>query len=259
MSTKRFLSLCALAVATAACDSATAPGAKSVSLSFAGARPAGVAAGFRSSATMANAVGDSLMVTAGSDTLVITRVEVVAREIELRRAGVSGCDSTLSSDSCEYFSASARLVVLPLTDVASQVLEVDVAAGTYSSMRMKVHKVSDDAGDAAFLVANPNWPTGESIRVTGFYNGTPFTYLSDVNFHAEESLSPPLVVDGATPTNLTVRIDIASWFRNGAAGPLINPATAGSGGGNKSTVENNIQNSVRAFEDRDRDGDERDG
>lgn len=257
MFSTRFLAGCTLLLTTAACDGSTAPNTRRVGFSFSGVRPAGVAAGFL--APTANAVGDSLSVTDGSNTLIFTKVEVVAREIELRRAGVVSCDSSAATDDCEYFSASARLVVLPLTQAATQALTVEVPAGTYSSVRMKVHKVSDDSGDAAFLVANPNWPSRQSIRVTGFYNGAAFTYLSDVNFDAEETLTPNLVVDATTQTNLTVRIDLTTWFRDGANGPLINPATAGSGGGNKSVVENNIKNSVKMFEDEDLDGDERDG
>lgn len=257
MFTKRFLAGCVFLVITAACDSATSPNVSRVGLSFSGVRPAGVAAGFM--ATAANAIGDSLSVTDGANTLVITRVELVAREIELRRVGVTSCDSTAQTDDCESFSTSAQLVLLPLSQATTQVLTVDVPSGTYSSMRLKVHKVSDDVGDAAFLVANPTWPARQSIRVTGFYNGAAFTYLSDVNFSAEEALVPNLVVGATTATNLTVRVDLTGWFRNGVTGPLIDPATAGSGGGNKSLVENNIKNSVKVFEDNDRDGDERDG
>jgi hypothetical protein len=257
MSIKRILIGCTLLVATVACDGATAPDANQLGLSFAGAQPAGLAAG--AAGLMANAVGDSLSITDGTNTLVITRVEVVAREIELRRAGIASCDSSASTDDCEYFSTSARLVTIPLAPGATQMLSVDAPAGTYSSVRVKVHKVSDDPGDLAFLAANPTWPEDQSIRVSGFYNGVAFTFLSDVNFDAEEDLQPAIVVDGATPTNLTVRLDLARWFRNGSTGPLIDPATAGDGGGNKSLVENNIKDSVEAFEDDDRDGDERDG
>lgn len=257
MLAKRILISCTLLVATVACDGATAPDSGGVGLSFSGARPAGLAAG--ASALMANAVGDSLTVTDGTNTLVITRVEVVAREIELRRAGIASCDSSASTDDCEYFSTSARLVTLPLAPGATQVLSVDAPAGTYSSVRVKVHKVSDDPGDLSFLAANPTWPEDQSIRVSGFYNGVAFTFLSDVNFDAEEELQPALVVDGTTATNLTIRLDLTLWFRNGTSGSLINPATAGESGPNKSLVENNIQNSVRIFEDDDLDGDERDG
>lgn len=257
MFTKRILLGCAVLAAITACDNATGPNARRLGLSFAGVRPAGVAPGL--GAVMANAVGDSLSITDGTNTLVITRVEVVAREIELRRVGVVSCDSLASDDDCEEFSADARLIVLPLTAGATQVLAIDVPAGSYSDFEMDVHKVSDDAEHAAFLAANPSWPTDASLRVTGFYNGVPFTFVSEVDFEVEETLSPPLVVDAAGALNLTVRLDLTVWFRNGATGPLIDPATAGSGGPNKSLVENNIKNSVKAFQDDDRDGDERDG
>jgi len=56
-----------------------------------------------------------------------------------------------------------------------------------------------------------------------------------------------------------IRLDLDSWFRTGASGPLVNPATANQGGANKSLVDNNIKNAIKAFEDDDRDGDERDG
>jgi hypothetical protein len=254
---RTFFAVLAVAVLTA-CDSSTAPGARTVNLSFAGTRPAGVAAGFRA-APMPYAVGDSLVISDGTNTLIITSAEVVAREIELRRAGVVSCDSSASRDDCEYFSTNARLITLPLASGVSQSIGVEVPAGTYESLRMKVHKVSDDPGDAAFLAANPSWPDGESIRVTGFYNGTPFTFVSDVNFDAEEDLVPALVIGETSQADLTVRIDLTVWFRQGLTGSLINPATAGSGGGNKSTVENNIKNSVKVFKDDDHDGDERDG
>jgi len=257
MWTKRVLSGCVLLMSIVACDSATSPNARQVGLSFSGVRPAGVAA--NSAAVMANAVGDSLTITDGANTLVLTRVEVVTREIELRREGVTSCDSSATTDDCEEFSLAARLLTLPLAPGASQVLAIEVPAGTYSELEMKVHKVSDDPGDAAFRAANPTWPANTSIRVSGFYNGAAFTFVSDVNFKAEESLVPPLVVGADAATNVTVRIDLSVWFRNGATGPLIDPATAGNGGPNKSLVANNIQNSVKAFEDRDRDGDERDG
>ena len=257
MLTKKILLGCAVLATAMACDNTTGPNGRQLGLSFAGVRPAGVAAGL--GAMMANAVGDSLSITDGTNTLVITRVEVVAREIELRRVGVVSCDSISDDDDCEEFSIDARLIVLPLTAGATQVLAIDVPAGSYSEFEMEVHKVSDDDEDAAFLAANPTWPMDASLRVTGFYNGVPFTYVSDVNFEVEESLSPPLVVDAAVALNLTVRIDLTTWFRNGATGPLIDPATAGPNGANKSLVENNIQNSVKAFQDDDRDGDERDG
>lgn len=257
-SKRSLIAVLALSIVTvAACDGATtAPNGRSVSLSFAGTPPAGVAA---MSGSMPYAIGDSLVLSDGSNTLIITKAEVVAREIELERAGVVSCDSTMSGnddDDCEYFSLDARLVTLPLASGVSQALRVDVPAGTYTTLEMKVHKVSDDAEDLAFLAANPTWPEDKSIRVTGFYNGTPFTFVSEVNFEIEEELVPALVIGETGQADLTVRIDLTRWFRQGLNGALINPATAGKNGANESLVENNIKNSVNVFRDDDRDGED---
>ena len=70
------------------------------------------------------------------------------------------------------------------------------------------------------------------------------------------SLSPPLVVeDGAQPTNLTLEIDVGTWFV-GPDGSLIDPRTANDDGPNESLVEDNIQDSIEGFEDDDQDGDD---
>jgi hypothetical protein len=68
--------------------------------------------------------------------------------------------------------------------------------------------------------------------------------------------NPPLVVDASgAATNLTIRLDITTWFLNTGTGALIEPGTANPGGANESVGNQNIKRSVQAFEDRNRDGD----
>ena len=62
----------------------------------------------------------------------------------------------------------------------------------------------------------------------------------------------------AASANLTIRLTISQWFRDSSGG-LLDPATANKDQPNESLVNNNIQNSMKAFEDKDHDGDERDG
>ena len=93
---------------------------------------------------------------------------------------------------------------------------------------------------------------------TGLWNGTPFTFVSRLDAEQEAEFNPPLVVDASgTATNLTIRLDVTTWFLSG--GSLINPATANPGGANESLVDENIRNSIKAFEDRNRDGNESNG
>jgi len=80
--------------------------------------------------------------------------------------------------------------------------------------------------------------------------------VSDLDEEQELELAPPLVVaDGAGDTKLTLRMDIARWFSDDQ-GALIDPRTANPGGPNESLVEENIKNSIKAFEDEDEDGQE---
>ncbi|OGU00384.1 MAG: hypothetical protein A2085_02970 [Gemmatimonadetes bacterium GWC2_71_10] len=62
-------------------------------------------------------------------------------------------------------------------------------------------------------------------------------------------------VSGAN-TNLTIRMDVRTWFRVGGTGALIDPASANVGQPNEGAVRENIKNSIEAFEDDDRDGDQ---
>lgn len=238
-----------------ACGDGTGPSsAPKVSLSFASRVPgqagAGTFDGFGSPG--ADTLRD------GSNTLIITRAQLVLREIELERQEVADCDVEPKPAGCEDFEAGPVLVDLPLAPGAVPLVEVDVPPGTYVEVEFEIHKVSnDDPQDAAFRQANPSF-IGKSIRVQGTFNGVAFTYETDLDVEQELDLVPPLVIaDTTTRTNLTVRVDLNAWFR-AADGTLVNPATANKGGANEGLVKENIKRSIEAFEDRDKDGDERD-
>lgn len=262
MTSRSFGSLvfAALAAASvAACSDTTNPdvaNGQSVSLSFSGAPPAGV------SGTMAvhDALTDTMVLGNGADTLRIASVEIVLREIELERATAAvTCDSTLDEDACEEFTLGPQLVSLPLTPGASTALTVPIDSGTYRKVKFDIHKPGGDSLDQAFKAAYPEF-SSISIRVRGTFNGTPFTYTSALDEEQEFTFSPPFVVDaGGAAANLTIRLDVSRWFRNVSSGALIDPATANVGGANEGIVKENIKNSIKAFEDHDRDGDERDG
>jgi len=211
---------------------------------------------------------------ASGNTLTFEKVEMVLREIELKRAdrdvvcgeddsssdddGNDDSSNSSSGDDCEELEFGPVLIDLPLGGGAAQVFTVEVAAGTYDELEFEIHKPEDDgdADDAAFLAAHPDFRR-ISIRVTGTYNGTPFTYTTDLSEEQERALVPPLSLSAATATDLTLFVDVNTWFRT-SAGTLLDPASANEGGANESVVENNIENSIDAFEDDDRDGDDDD-
>ena len=100
------------------------------------------------------------------------------------------------------------------------------------------------------VAANPNFANA-SIRVEGTYNGTPFVFTSSMTDVIEMSFSPPVVID-ADNQNVTIDVDLSSWFK--VNGQVIDPTTANPGQPNENAVRNNIRASLRGFEDDDRNG-----
>ncbi|MDT8437122.1 MAG: hypothetical protein RRA92_10265 [Gemmatimonadota bacterium] len=262
----RTLMLAALLPLSAACSdddsttgSPTAPGTGSggdggdVTLSLAVAAPAFQATRTGSPALFDVVIGD------GASELVLTRVAMVLREIELEQQFDDDCDDRISGfdDECEEFNSGPRILELPLDGSVEQVLAIDgVPADTYDEIEFDIHKPEDDtAEDIAFLQQNPDFRR-VSIRVEGTWNGEPFVYLTDLNEEQEMPLVPPLVVtEGGSPVNVTFRVDLDGWFR-ALDGSLVDPRTANEGGANESLVEENIERSIDLFEDDDRDGDD---
>jgi len=214
-------------------------------------RPASTAA---TSGASASATVPPLTLTDGTNTLTITDVQLVLREIELRRVDEAACDGSGDGrDSCERLELGPILLELPLGVGAAHVFSADAAAGTYDEIEFEIHKPSDDdAGDVAFRQAHPELD-GVSIKVTGSYNGQDFTYTSDLNAEQEIELSPPLVISDTGSADLTLLVDLDHWFRDGA-GLLVDPATALSGQVNANLVTDNIRATLRAFEDENHDG-----
>ena len=140
----------------------------------------------------------------GGNVLVITRAEIVLREIELKRVNHDACDSIVGDDdSCEEFEIGPILVDLPLGGAVETVLSVAIDTGTYGELEFELHKPEDD--DTAFLSAHPDFAE-TTIRVTGSFNGTAFVYETDLNVEQELDLVPPLTItDAAVATNVTSR------------------------------------------------------
>jgi hypothetical protein len=261
----RFLCLLGAAASVAACADSTKPGASMpMSLSFTTASSAGASA----SRSPVSPLFD-VTTTEGANTLVITKAQVVVARAELQQSGATCAGEADAGDDnanepngasndgehadCEALELAPGVVDLPVTSAVVNKLNVTVPAGTYSALEAKIRPVRANRGQgsAAFLTANPTF-AGTSVRVEGTYNGTPFVYTGSPEANLETVFSPPLVVD-ASPVNLTVNVDLSTWFRS-ASGALIDPATANAGGANAAVVASNIRRSFRAFRDDDRNG-----
>ncbi|MEO8138241.1 MAG: hypothetical protein ABI742_01285 [Gemmatimonadota bacterium] len=193
-------------------------------------------------------------IAAGSDTIVVTGVQLVLRRIELERSVPSAvCDSlAASSDDCEEMKAGPVLLDLPLGAGALRSFNVAIDTGSYSKIKFEIHR-PHGGNDATFIAANPGFD-GVSVKMTGTYNGVAFTYTSDLEVEQEHSFVPPITVTDSTGANLTLFVDLNGWFLNQSATGLIDPATALTGQPNEGEVKSNVEASLNAFEDDNHDG-----
>lgn len=246
--TKYAYSALAVAALLAACSgSSSGPSSAGRTVAFQLAtNPAGAA-------IRGAALAGQEILTAGTDTIVVTGVQLVLRRIELERAVPSAvCDSLSSDDDCEEMKAGPVLLDLPLGAGALRSFNVAIDTGSYSKIKFEIHR-PHGGNDASFIAANPAFD-GVSVMMTGTYNGVAFTYTSDLEVEQEHSFVPPITVTDSTGANLTLFVDLNGWFLNQSASGLIDPATATIGQPNESEVSNNIEASLNAFEDDNHDG-----
>ena len=197
----------------------------------------------------------------GGTTIDFTSIQVAFSEIELERSGSSvDCDvATIDDDDCEEIELSPQILDLPLGTGASRTISVSVAPGTYHEIEFRVEKLGDESDEDGLVAVNPEMD-GVSIRIVGTYDdgtGTgavDFVFTTDLDVEQEIELATPLTVDATGAGDLTLFVDIGTWFLNQAGTAFVSPDEANKGGQFESEVKNNIQQSFDAFEDDDHDG-----
>lgn len=199
---------------------------------------------------------------AGADVITLTGVQIVARKIQLERASgtcpaespaagpEAGDDNAHGDRDCAEVHLDPMLLDPPVDANAKAVVTVDLPEGTYKELKIQIHKPTSSPADQAFVAANPDF-ANISIKVTGTFNGTPFTFTSAVTAEVEIELPKPVAVVAGTPTALTVQVDLSKWFVASGAG-LLNPIAPSQQ--LRAQIEQNIRASFHAFEDRDHDG-----
>jgi hypothetical protein len=210
----------------AACGDPASPttdSPKAVSFSVATAEQVG-ATGNR--AAFATSASTPLILASGPDTLKIDSVRVVLAQVTLSRGSV-GCGVDGHDDSADTACASLKtgpfIVSLPLTAGALDLMDIPIAAGSYTRLSVRVHKPnSAETGPnvVAFLQAHPEW-LNKSAMVDGTFNGVAFHWSHDPPIQLTHDFSPPLVIN-AGGSNFTLKIDVGSWF-TATSGALINP------------------------------------
>jgi hypothetical protein len=185
----------------------------------------------------------------GASSITITKAQVVLGRIEVEPSTTSATCSGTETDDCPEVKLDPVLVDLPLDGTTKTDFGANVPAGTYRGIELKIRPVnSSDAGGAAFLAANPSF-SNVSVHVEGTYNGQPFSYNSSLDAGIEMELGTPLTLPGGSGSNLTLFIDVASWFKD-SSGNAIDPTNSQ----NASTIENQIKQSFKVFKDDDKNG-----
>lgn len=159
-------------------------------------------------------------------------------------------DEADDHDSCEAEALGPMLVDLPLNSGAQQQFAISIEPGTYTAVRFHIHKANSGA-EAPFLADHPEF-VGTSIRLAGTFNDAPFVYTTSLNALQRQAFESPVTVDESGTADVTLLVDLSTWFLNGDT--LVNPATALHGGASEHLVWDNIKRSFRAFRDHDHDG-----
>jgi hypothetical protein len=255
--TSKILVACSMLAACSATDGVKPGGTVPMTVSFSAAP----ATGAPLSSSAALAASQSLSVASGSDVLTITDVQLVVARMELQRSGATCASTAAAGDDdvdehdCAELELAPTLIDIPVDGTVISALGTAIPTGTYSALEAKIRPVRADGdhglGSSAFLSAHPEL-AGVSVRVTGTFNGTKFTYTGSPRVELERVFDPPFTVD-ATHPNLTVNVDLSNWFKT-SSGALIDPATATPGSANGVIVSDNIRRSFKAFRDDDHDG-----
>ena len=193
-----------------------------------------------------------LVITAGTDELVLDEVGLVLRKVRLDGPSAVPCpDEAEGGSSCGELRFGPVLFDLPMDEGAESILDAAVPAGSYTGLRFQLHRPTNANEDADFVTEHPDYED-TSIRVVGTYNGTPFIFTSDLTLVESVSFEGPAEVAADGELALTLLVSVADWFAADGGG-LVNPADANDGGPLESAVEQQIRESFRAF--RDTDGD----
>jgi hypothetical protein len=232
----------------------TTPGAVTFSVaSSSAATPAASRSPLSPSRTVI-ASGTSLIIALGSDTLQLDTVNVVFARVRLRKLNDTACGDDGHDDAadqnCAVLKEGPILVSLPLTAGAKTVFGVPAPSGTYTGIALWTHRPKRaDSGpnQQEFLAAHPDYE-GTSIRVFGKFNGVAFTWRGDPEVKIEQAFVPPLTVSDVSGLQLTLKIDLASWFAS-STNTLLDPRTT-----SYPQIALNIKNSFKAFEDKQHNG-----
>ncbi len=178
-----------------------------------------------------------------SNGITVDHLRAVIREVKLERASAVPDDLA----DLQEFEVGPFLLDLSganLDGTVQQITIADVPAGAYREVRFKLHKPSST--ESTDPKVQEMAALSASIVVEGQIDGQPYTFISGVD--ADERFEGSFNL-ASGDNNVTLNVDPSTWF-GGTGSARLDPRVAG----NKSAIENNIQASMKVFDDDDHDG-----
>ncbi len=189
-----------------------------------------------------------LQISLGGEVLVIDSVSLVLGDIELKREQDDDC-----AQECGVLNVAPLHLDLAAGAKVKHKLSAVIRSGIYSALDLKIRKTEKNPEHAALLALHPELEN-ISIRVRGKFNGVAFTFTSDLSSEQKIRLLTPVAVRASGVTNLTLLINVKSWFTNPLGTGLIDPLLALKGQPLEALVKANIESSFDIFNDQDCDG-----
>lgn len=176
----------------------------------------------------------------GADAIILDTVKILLKDIKFRQA--AGDSSNVK--------VGPLVVKLNLNGTPTEFAAGNVIAGNYSKIKFRLHKPED-----ADVISDPEFKAGSSgdlrysVIVKGKFNGVSFVYKSTKTATQEVNLKNSINLTGEVKTNVTLSVDVNSWFYKGNV--ILDPTNTV----NKNDIDNNIKDSFKkAFRDSNKDG-----
>lgn len=174
------------------------------------------------------------------DPIILDTVKILLKDIKFRH----------STGDSSNVKVGPMVVYLNLNGTPTEFAAGIVAAGNYNKIKFRLHKpeVGDIISDPEFIAGS----SGElrySVIVKGTYNGVSFIYKSTKTATQEVNLKNYVNLTAEVKTNVTLSVDVNSWFYKDAV--VLDPNNIA----NQNNIDNNIKDSFKkAFRDANKDG-----
>ena len=195
-------------------------------------------------ASLSFVVGDNSLARSMGAHVTVTSAKILLRTIQFH--------SVDDSDSLD-FESGATVIVLDLAGGITTIGPIEIPAGSYDKISFRLHKPdSSDSGIDTDFYESDSGSNRYSVVASLTMGDTSFTFKSRRTAKQRLEFDPPLVITDTTGTvNVTLSVDVNSWFIDANDGTDLDPTDEA----DESEIDNAIKESFRGFRDDDKSGD----